>query len=74
MNSFCIRHGLVLRALVATAFMLLGQQALAGSVNYTYDPLGRLATLVYSNGVTTTTVTYTYDAAGNRTSVATTSS
>ena len=74
MNSFCIRYGLVLRALVVSAFMLFGQQALAGSVNYTYDTLGRLATLVYSNGVTTTTVTYIYDAAGNRTSVATTSS
>lgn len=74
MNSFCIRHGLVLRALAMSALMLFGHQALAGSVNYTYDTLGRLATLVYSNGVTTTTVTYTYDAAGNRTSVATTSS
>ena len=74
MNSFFFRHRSVLRVLVVSAFMLFGQQTFAGSVNYTYDTLGRLATLVYSNGVTTTTVTYTYDAAGNRTSVTTTSS
>ena len=56
------------------ALLMAGQSAVwAGSVNYTYDTLGRLATLVYNNGVTTTTLTYSYDAAGNRTSVVTTS-
>lgn len=38
--------------------------ALAGSAVYTYDTLGRLAKVTYGNGVV---VTYTYDAAGNRT-------
>lgn len=38
--------------------------ALAGSAVYTYDTLGRLTKVTYSNGVI---VTYTYDAAGNRT-------
>jgi uncharacterized protein RhaS with RHS repeats len=34
---------------------------------YTYDAMGRLTKVVYSDGHTiTTTVTYTYDAAGNR--------
>ena len=47
--------------------------AYAGSVSYAYDTLGRLATVVYNNGTTTTTITYSYDAAGNRTSVVTTS-
>ena len=40
---------------------------------YSYDALGRLASAVYSDGSITTTITYSYDAAGNRTSVATTS-
>jgi hypothetical protein len=51
--------------------------AQAGSVGYAYDALGRLASVVYSSGTattpSTTTITYSYDAAGNRTSVATTS-
>lgn len=45
--------------LVASAGM-----ALAGSAVYTYDTLGRLSKVTYGNGVI---VTYTYDAAGNRT-------
>lgn len=48
-------------------------QVHAGSVSYTYDSLGRMATVTYNNGTTTTTITYSYDAAGNRTSVVTTS-
>lgn len=40
------------------------------SVSYTYDSQGRLATATYVSGTgATTTVTYAYDAAGNRTSV-----
>lgn len=40
------------------------------SVSYTYDSQGRLATATYISGTgTSTVVTYTYDAAGNRTSV-----
>jgi YD repeat-containing protein len=42
--------------------------AFAGSASYTYDNLGRLTKVTYSNGVV---ITYTYDAAGNRTSVVT---
>lgn len=37
----------------------------AGSVNYTYDTLGRLQTATYNNGAV---ITYSYDAAGNRSS------
>ncbi|WP_238947603.1 RHS repeat domain-containing protein [Caldimonas brevitalea] len=37
-------------------------------MTYTYDTLGRVKTVTYSNGVV---ITYTYDAAGNRTSVVT---
>ncbi|MBT2336214.1 hypothetical protein J7E49_20150 [Variovorax paradoxus] len=54
-------------------FMFCGLAANAGSVGYTYDALGRLAAVIYNNGTSTTTITYSYDAAGNRTSVATTS-
>ncbi|RYF76367.1 MAG: hypothetical protein EOO22_02280 [Comamonadaceae bacterium] len=47
--------------------------AQAGSIAYSYDSLGRLAAVVFSNGGATTTIAYRYDAAGNRTSVITTS-
>ncbi len=35
-----------------------------GSAAYTYDPLGRVTTILYDTGVC---VVYTYDANGNRT-------
>jgi YD repeat-containing protein len=56
-----------------TCAALLAAAAHAGSVSHTYDALGRVATVVYNNGTTTTTIKYSYDAAGNRTSVVTTS-
>ena len=56
------------------AAALAGHPAHAGSVSYSYDALGRMASAVYSDGTATTTITYSYDAAGNRTSVAATSS
>jgi len=40
--------------------------ALADTVSYTYDALGRVKTVTYSNGAT---ITYAYDAAGNRTTL-----
>jgi YD repeat-containing protein len=49
--------------------VLASANALAGSATYTYDNLGRLTRIAYSNGVV---ITYTYDAAGNRTAVVTT--
>jgi YD repeat-containing protein len=55
------------------AAALAALPAHAGSVSYSYDALGRLASAVYADGTSTTTITYSYDAAGNRTSVATTS-
>ena len=42
------------------------REALAGTVQYTYDAQGRLTRVVYSNGVV---VDYTYDNAGNRSQV-----
>lgn len=42
-----------------------------GSVSYTYDSQGRLWTATYVTPSGTTTVTYSYDNAGNRTSVVT---
>jgi YD repeat-containing protein len=37
----------------------------SASVSYTYDPLGRVTTALYDNGLC---VAYSYDANGNRTS------
>ena len=51
-------------ALLAGALALAGA-AKAGSATHTYDSLGRLSQVTYSNGVV---ITYVYDAAGNRTS------
>jgi hypothetical protein len=45
----------------------------ASSANYTYDALGRLTRVTYSDGAKTSTITYSYDAAGNRTSAVSTS-
>lgn len=54
--------GVVLLALSATAYP-------ASQADYTYDALGRLTKVVYSDGAKATTIIYNYDAAGNRTSV-----
>lgn len=60
----------VARMLFCSVFAaLMAFPVLAGSVNYTYDTLGRIKTATYSNG---TVITYSYDAAGNRTSRVTT--
>jgi YD repeat-containing protein len=59
-------------ALVASfvALLLVGSADLVGAqsdgATYAYDALGRLTQVTYTNG---TTIVYTYDAAGNRTSV-----
>jgi len=47
------------------AAALCASAALAGSAINSYDSLGRLIKVTYSNGVV---VNYVYDAAGNRTS------
>lgn len=56
----------------AALFLLICGYANAGSVAYTYDTLGRLATVVYNSGTSSaSTVTYNYDASGNWTLVTT---
>lgn len=52
----------------AAAAFALRTSAFAKSEQYTYDPLGRLAKVVHPDGRITT---YAYDAAGNRSQVAT---
>lgn len=60
----------ILLAIITTfAVMFTSPAHAAETVTYTYDALGRLTSVTYSNGAT---VTYTYDAAGNRTAVVTT--
>jgi uncharacterized protein RhaS with RHS repeats len=59
------------RTVLAACLCTVALAIHAGSVSYSYDALGRLASAVYTDG--SATITYSYDAAGNRTSVATTS-
>ena len=55
------------RVLTVCLFLLAGFVTPAwAATTYTYDALGRLTSVTYSNGKT---ITYTYDAAGNRTQV-----
>jgi YD repeat-containing protein len=56
--------GSLFRRVMVALFMLISATAWAGSASYTYDTLGRLTQVKYSNGVV---IQYTYDAAGNRT-------
>lgn len=51
--------------LATTVLLFYSGGVAAGSATHTYDSLGRLQTVTYSNGVV---ITYVYDAAGNRTS------
>ena len=60
--------GLATVLLVGTAHPLGAQ---SDGATYMYDALGRLIQVTYANG---TTIVYTYDAAGNRTSVVVTCS
>jgi YD repeat-containing protein len=68
-----LRNGSIARALAGGAMVMLAMIAVvpahAGSATHTYDSLGRLTKVTYSNG---TVITYTYDAAGNRSTVVTT--
>ncbi len=59
-------HALKLIA-IASLIALTVSSSLA-STTYVYDTLGRLSTVTYDNGLQ---IVYSYDAAGNRTSVAT---
>ena len=56
------------KALVVIALVIalgvIGPTASGAGVTYTYDLSGRVATALYDNGIC---VSYTYDAAGNRT-------
>ena len=67
------RRAFAVRSLCASLLIFAGLTAMAGAVSYAYDALGRLAKVIYNNGTTTTTINYSYDAAGNRSSVVTTS-
>jgi len=64
-----LRRTLALAALLAAAvgggLHSTGAFAVNGSVVYTYDALGRIATASYDTGVC---ISYTYDPNGNRTS------
>ncbi|MBN9694429.1 MAG: RHS repeat protein [Zoogloea sp.] len=58
-----IKVGSIILGLVAAVCAV---SAHAGSASYTYDTLGRLTQVSYSNG---TVIAYSYDAAGNRSTV-----
>lgn len=52
--------------IIATLILLNISVVYAGSVTYSYDNLGRLIEITYSNGKK---IKYTYDASGNRVTV-----
>jgi YD repeat-containing protein len=54
-------------AVIMTGALLAGTPASAGTTIYKYDTQGRIIEVDYPNGWI---VTYTYDAAGNRTRTA----
>lgn len=54
----------ILAGTSGAALLSLRNYAFADTVTYTYDDLGRVKTVTYSNGAT---ITYDYDPAGNRT-------
>lgn len=51
---------------ILSAFLIFNMFIYAGSATYTYDNLGRVTKVTYSNGKS---ITYSYDAAGNRVTV-----
>ncbi|MBK6597528.1 MAG: RHS repeat protein [Proteobacteria bacterium] len=59
------------RWLTVVLTSVIAAGALASTVTYTYDELGRLTTVLYDDGTTTN---YALDAAGNRTAVTTSTS
>jgi hypothetical protein len=70
------KAGQLLRILAGAAvltFSVINVPANAVSVRYAYDSLGRITQAVFDNGTGTTTISYSYDATGNRSSVTTTS-
>lgn len=71
-RCFCRRFALSIAA--GAALLALSPSAYSASTDdYTYDTLGRVTKITHSDGVKTTTVIYSYDATGNRTSVVSTS-
>jgi YD repeat-containing protein len=66
MTTFHRTAGWISRVFLSAGLLLWAGAALSASAVHTYDALGRLTKVTYSNGVV---ITYLYDAAGNRTSV-----
>lgn len=66
MNGLSNHIRLIFKLVLAAAVLIFFSGGVAaGSATHTYDSLGRLKTVTYSNGVV---ITYVYDEAGNRTS------
>jgi hypothetical protein len=70
MNLFKLLGGAAVVALLLGSFVPAAQAVTSGGITYQYDSLGRVILAQYSvGGSLTKTVTYAYDAAGNRITV-----
>ena len=62
-----MRRLALIGSVAVLALMIHVRNAVADSVSYGYDAVGRLRTVTYVVGAGMTIITYTYDNAGNRT-------
>ncbi|MDN6860457.1 RHS repeat protein [Pseudomonas sp. CAN2814] len=72
----CFKPGHLFSVAVLSITLMLGSlvsmtSAWAGTAAYVYDSLGRVKQVTYTDGAKITTITYSYDASGNRTVVVT---
>ena len=67
--SLISKSNIPLPMIIVVCFLVIGAKSYAATITYTYDNLNRLTGIDYGNGAA---ITYTYAAAGNRLTLAST--